>query len=47
MVFLGSQNSKYQDLPKFQLSEEGVFLGGQNSKCQDLAKFSFPVGGGG
>ena len=28
-VLLGSQNSKYQDLPNFQLSGEGVFLGSQ------------------
>ena len=43
-VFLGSQNSKCQDLPKFQFGG-GVFLGSQNSKCQDLPKFQ--LGGGG
>ena len=36
-VFCTSQNSKCQDLPKFQFSGVGggVFCTSQNSKCQD------------
>ena len=46
-MFLSSQNSKCQDLPKFEfIGGEGVFCSCQNSKCQDLAKFSFPGEGG-
>ena len=43
-VFLGSQNSKCQDLPKFQFSG-----GGEGYSCQDLPKFQSGVlwGGGG
>ena len=47
--FCSSQNSKYQDLPQFQLGGGGVvvvFCGSQNSKCQDLPKFQFFKGGG-
>ena len=45
---LPSQNSKYQDLAKFQLGERGGgVLPSQNSKCQDLAKFQFSGGRGG
>ena len=42
-VFLGSWNSKCQDLPKYKFSGGGegtgeVFLDSQNSKCQDLSR---------
>ena len=43
-VFLGSQNTKCQGLPKFELGGGGGFLGSQNSNCQDLPKFE--LGGG-
>ena len=47
-LYWSSQNSKCQDLPKFQFSGGGVlFWSSQNSKCQDLAKFPFRAGGGG
>ena len=38
---LPSQNSKFQDLPKFQFSGGGGTLPSQNSKFQDLPKFQF------
>ena len=42
-MFCSSQNSKCQDLPKFQFQGEGVCCRSQNSKCQDqdLPKFQF------
>ena len=51
---LTNQNSKRQDLPKFQSSGGGgggwvggwYYLPSQNSKCQDLPKFQFLEGGG-
>ena len=43
----GSQNSKCQDLPKFQFSGGGGCSGSQIPKCQDLPKFQFFWGGGG
>ena len=38
-MFCTSQNSKCQDLPKFQFLGRGMFCISQNSKCQDLPKF--------
>ena len=46
-MFCTSQNSKFQDLPKFQFSGGWVFCTSQNSKFQDLPKFQFSGGGGG
>ena len=48
---LPSQNSKCQDLPRFQFSGGGgggrwYSLPSQNSKCQDLPKFQFWGEGG-
>ena len=41
-VFCSSENSKCQNMPKFQFSGKGeVFCTSQNSKCQDLPKFQF------
>ena len=45
-VLRSSQNSNYQDLPKFQFFGGGVLWSSQNSKCQDLPKFQFSGGGG-
>ena len=44
---LPSQNSKFQDLPKFQISGGGYSQPSQNSKCQDLPKFQILGGKGG
>ena len=46
-VFLGSQNSKYLALPKFEFSGGDVFLGSKTRKCQDLPEFEWGGGGGG
>ena len=45
-VFYSSQNSKCQDLSKFQFSGEGVFCTSQTQKCQDLPKFQLLAGRG-
>ena len=45
-MFCTSQNSKCQDLPKFQWGGR-VFCTSQKSKCQDLPKFQWGGGGGG